>query len=333
VIGYIVRRIVAGILVLFATSIAIFALFFYGPSDPAQASCPETKCTAARLDQIRENLGLDQPVVQQYGTYVKGIFVGRDIASGALSYDCHAPCLGVSFKQGLPVTPYLLDRFPATLSIALGAAVVFLTVGVATGIYAARRRGKTSDKVVVGLSLVVNAIPPYLLFLMSYLYLISATQILPESGYVSPFSGGLHVVAWASGMLAAWLTLGLSQATAYARFSRGSMVEVLNEDYVRTARAKGLSDRRVTFKHGLRAALVPVVTIFGLDFAFLLSGTIFAEWIFGIEGIGITALRATRDADLPLISATVLIAATFIVAANIVVDIVYSLLDPRVRLA
>lgn len=332
-IGYIVRRIIAGILVMFAVSIAIFALFFYGPSDPAQASCPETKCTAERLDQIRVNLGLDQPVVQQYGTYIKGIFAGRDISSGALSKHCDAPCLGVSFKQGLEVTPYLMGRFPATLSIALGGAVVFLTVGVATGIYAARRRGKTSDKVVVGLSLVINAIPPYLLFLMSYLYLISALQILPESGYVPPFADGLNLIGWASGMLAAWLTLGLSQATAYARFSRGSMVEVLNEDYVRTARAKGLSDRVVTFRHGLRAALVPVVTIFGLDFAFLLSGTIFAESIFGIEGIGITALRATRDADLPLISATVLIAAAFIVVANIVVDIVYSLLDPRVRLA
>lgn len=332
-IGYMFRRVISGALVLVATSISVFLLFFYGPSDPAAASCPENRCSAERLQQIRDSLGLDEPLVQQYGTFVKGVFVGREIGVGSLSISCDAPCLGVSFKQRVPVTGYLMDRFPATLSIALGASVVFLLTGVATGIFAARRRGKTSDKLVVGASLIINAVPPYLLFLMSFLYLISATGILPETGYVSPFQGGFNLLGWASGMLAAWLTLGLAQATAYARFSRGSMVEVLNEDYVRTARAKGLSDRRVTFKHALRAALVPVVTIFGLDFAFLLSGTIFAEQIFDIEGIGITALTAVRDADLPLISATVLIAAAFIVAANIVVDVVYSLLDPRVRLS
>jgi peptide/nickel transport system permease protein len=133
-------------------------------------------------------------------------------------------------------------------------------------------------------------------------------------------------------MLLAWVILGLAYSTAYARFSRGSMIESLNEDYVRTARAKGLSERRVTMRHAMRAAIVPVVTIFGLDFAFLLAGTIFTERIFDIQGIGLSALDAINGKDLPIISATVLIAALFIVVMNIIVDVIYSVIDPRVRL-
>jgi peptide/nickel transport system permease protein len=224
----------------------------------------------------------------------------------------------------------LQERFPATLSIALGGAVIFLTVGVSMGIFAARKRGTTTDKGIVGASLVINAIPYYLLALLAYLFLISQWSIFPESGYFPPLEDG--PIAWVKGMLLAWIVLGLAYSTQYARFSRGSMIESLNEDYVRTARAKGLNERRVVMRHGLRAAIVPVVTIFGLDFAYLLAGTIFTERIFGIQGIGLTALDAIGNKDLPIISATVLISAAFIVIANIVVDVVYSVIDPRVRL-
>ena len=223
------------------------------------------------------------------------------------------------------------ERFPATLSIALGGAAIFLTVGVSMGILAARRRGTASDKGIVGISLLINAIPYYLLALLAYLFLISQWGIFPESGYYGPFEDG--PIAWIKGMLLAWIVIGLAYSTQYARFSRGSMIESLNEDYVRTARAKGLNERQVTMRHGLRAAIVPVVTIFGLDFAYLLAGTIFTERIFGIQGIGLTALDAIGNKDLPIISATVLISATFIVIANLVVDVVYSVIDPRVRLS
>jgi peptide/nickel transport system permease protein len=182
----------------------------------------------------------------------------------------------------------------------------------------------------VGASLLINAIPYYLMALLAYLYLISEWGIFPDSGYYSPFTDG--PAAWAKGLLLAWVVLGVTNSTQYARFSRGSMVEALNEDYVRTARAKGLSERRVTLKHALRAAIVPVITIFGLDFAYLLAGTIFTEKIFSIQGIGLTALDALGTKDLPIISATVLIAAAFVVAMNLIVDVVYSLIDPRVRL-
>jgi peptide/nickel transport system permease protein len=330
VFGYVTRRVVSGLLVLWVTSISIFALFFYGPADPALAYCPETHCTPQRLDQIRESLGLDHPVVEQYAGYMKGIFVGNDLQAGAITIKCPAPCLGVSFKLRVDVTELLWSRFPATLSIALGGAALFLTLGVGLGIMAARARGTPFDKVIVGASLVINALPFYLLALLAWLMLISYWGIFPDSGYFSPFQDG--PVAWIKGMLLAWLVLGISSSTDYARFSRGSMIEALNEDFVRTARAKGLSERRTVVRHALRAAIVPVVTIFGLDLAGLLAGTIFLERIFDIQGIGITALQAINTKDLPIISATVLFAAFLIVVANLLVDILYSVIDPRVRL-
>jgi len=328
--GDIIRRLVSGLLVLLATSVAVFAFFFYGPSDPAQAYCPETRCTPERLENIRTSLGLDRPVPQQYGEYMLGIVAGNDFEAGAISIDCPAPCLGVSFKLRLPVAGYLGERFPATLSLAIGGAAIFLPLGLTMGVLAARVRGTFADKAIVSSSLLINAVPYYLLALLAFLYLINQWAIFPESGYFSPFSEG--PIAWIKGMILAWIMLGIAYSTQYARFSRGSMLETMNQDYVRTARAKGLSERRVTLKHALRAAIVPVVTIFGLDFSLLLAGTIFTERIFDIQGIGLTALDAITSKDLPIISATVLLAASFVVLANIIVDIVYSILDPRVRL-
>ncbi|MGH3444961.1 MAG: ABC transporter permease [Nocardioidaceae bacterium] len=328
--GYLLRRIISGILVLFVVSIAVFALFFYGPSDPAYAYCPETKCTPARLTQIRETLGLNRPVLAQYGSYMKGIVAGNEYHEGGITLKCPAPCLGVSFKLRVNVEKYLIERFPATLSLAIGGSIISLGLGLVIGIMAARRRGTTTDKILVSSSLVINAIPYYLVALLAYLLLISKWGIFPESQYVSPISDG--PIAWIKGMSLAWIVLGVTLSTQYARYSRGSMIEAMSEDYVRTARAKGLKERRVTMKHALRAAIVPVVTIFGLNVAFLLAGTVFTEQIFSIQGIGLTALRAIYTKDLPIISATVLITAAFIVFMNIVVDLVYSVIDPRVRL-
>jgi peptide/nickel transport system permease protein len=269
--------------------------------------------------------------MEQYGSYMEGIVAGNDFRAGTITIKCPAPCLGVSFKLRTDVTELLWSRFPATLSLAVGGAVLFLFFGVGMGVMAARVRGTPSDKFIVGASLVINAIPFYLLALLAFLLFISQWGIFPESGYFPLLHDG--PVAWFKGLLLAWLVLGIASATDYARFSRGSMIEALNEDFVRTARAKGVRERKVVLKHALRAALVPVVTIFGLDLAELLGGTVFLERIFDIQGIGITALDAINTKDLPIISATVLLAAFLIVVANLVVDVVYSLIDPRVRLS
>ena len=308
----------------------VFAIFFYGPNDPAVAYCPESRCTPQRLENIRHNLGLDRPAPQQYVEYMSGLVKSRHIESGGISIDCKWPCLGVSFKYRVSVFDYLWERFPATLSVAIGGAIFFLTIGLSSGIFAARRRGTTPDKAIVSTSLFINAIPYYLLALLAYLYLVQGLGVFPETGYYSPFTEG--PLKFVSGLLLPWLMLGIAYSTQYARFSRGAMVDALNEDFVRTARAKGLTERVVVRRHALRAAVVPVVTIFGLDFAGLLTGTIFVERIFGIQGLGLAGLDAERRVDLPMVSACVLIASALIVLANITVDILYSVIDPRVRL-
>ncbi len=326
--GYIVRRLVAAFLVVVVTSMFVFALFFLGPSNPASIICNQNgRCTEERQALLEHSLGLDQGVVSQYGVFVKGLFVGRQVNIGA-TYDCSAPCLGISFRTKTEVTKELVDKYPATLSLAIGGAAIYLTIGVLAGSLAARWRGSAADRALVSSTLVLSAIPYYIVALMSWLYLVNEYQIF-DSGYF-PLTD--NPVKWASGLLLPWLVLGFTFSTQYARFSRGSMVDSLGEDYVRTASAKGLSSNKVVFKHALRAAIVPIVTIFGLDFATLLAGTVFTERIFEVDGIGAWGLSAI-PVDFPVISATVLVGAVLIVLGNLVVDIMYSFLDPRVRLA
>ena len=208
-------------------------------------------------------------------------------------------------------------------------ASLYLLIGVTIGVLAARRRGTVADKTLVASTLVFSSIPYYLVALLSFLILTLSTSIFPDVQYV-PFRD--NPVEWASGLLLVWLVMGIYGATSYTRYSRGAMVESLSEDYVRTAKAKGLKSRTVVIKHALRSALVPVVTIFGLDVAFLLSGTVFTEKIFSLEGIGKWGIEATYIKDLPVVQATCLVLAVSVVMMNIIVDILYSFLDPRVRL-
>jgi peptide/nickel transport system permease protein len=259
-----------------------------------------------------------------------GLVHSRTISAGGLSMECDWPCLGVSFKYKVPVADYLWDRVPATVSVAIGGAVCFLVIGLVTGVIAARRRGTLTDKAIVSSSLFISAFPFYLLALLAYLYLVEGWGVFPPTGYFSPFTEG--PAKWVSGMLLPWLMIGVFYATTYARFSRASMIEALSEDFVRTARAKGLNERRIVMQHALRAAIVPVVTVFGLDLAGLLTGTLYVEKIFGIAGLGLAGLDAEQRVDLPMLSAVILIGAALIVLANIAVDVLYSLIDPRVRL-
>jgi peptide/nickel transport system permease protein len=328
--GFIVRRTITAAFVVLLTSMFLFVLFFFGPINPAQHFCQQNgHCTAQKERILEHQLQLDIPVTEAYWIWLKGIFVGRTIHMGA-TYDCPAPCLGISYVDQTDVTRQLETRYPATLSIAVVGSILYLSVGVLLGTIAARRRGTVIDRSLVSLSLVLSSIPDYLVCLWAWLYLYLLTHIFPDSRYVSPFHSAL---GWAKGLALPWLVLGLTNSTDYARFSRGYMIESLGEDYVRTARAKGVSSAAAVFKHALRVAIVPIVTIFGLDFATLLGGTIFIEYIFGINGMGLYALQAIAPGDFPVIAATVLVAAVFIVIGNLVVDVLYSFLDPRVRLA
>jgi peptide/nickel transport system permease protein len=328
--GYIVRRLIAAFLVVTAISMMVFALFFLGPTNTADYLCNQNgHCTPEKLAAINDGLGLEDPVVEQYGIWAKGLVVSRTVSFGAAKYECSAPCLGISFITKSEIRKDLVRRYPATLSIAIGGASLYLLIGVTTGVLSARRRGSLADKALVSSTLVVSSIPYYLVAFIAWLYLINEWGIFPNAEY-NPITK--NPAAWASGLLLPWLVLGIFNSTQYARFSRGSMVEALSEDFVRTAVAKGVPTRGVTVRHALRAALVPIVTIFGLDFAALLAGAIFTEYIFGIDGIGRWSLQAIGQFDFPAIAATVLTAAVLVVLANLVVDVLYSVLDPRVRL-
>ncbi len=328
--GYIVRRIIAAFLCVVLTSMFVFALFFLGPSNPADSICNQNgRCTQERQQALEHALGLDQSVVSQYGAFVKGLFVDREIEMGA-TYNCEAPCLGISYITRTEVRKDMVEKYPATLTLAIGASAVFLFLGVTMGTLAARWRGTIADRGLVTGSLLLSSIPYYIVALIAWIYLVNTWTIFPETGYF-PLTD--DPAKWAAGMLLPWLVLGIATSTQYARFMRGSMAEVLGEDYVRTATAKGVSSNKVVFQHALRAAIAPIVTIFGLDFATLLAGTIVTEYIFDIDGVGAWTLDALAPIDFPIIAASAWVSAILIVAANLIVDVVYSFIDPRVRLA
>jgi peptide/nickel transport system permease protein len=334
--GFIVRRLLSSVLVVILTSMFVFVLFFKGMGDaPARNYCEKLgagKCTALKLDSIRHGYGYDKPLITNYGIWVKGVFAGRDnVYADGKYYKCPAPCLGVSVNTSDTVWHDLKEKYPATVVLAVGGATIYLVVGVIIGAFAARWRGTAADRLLVGGTLIVSSIPYYVIALLAWIYLSLQLKIFPTTGYYPITQNPAKTVAW---MALPWLVIGLTYCTSYARFTRGQMVETLGEDYIRTAQAKGVKTRNVLFRHALRAAIVPVVTIFGLDFASLLAGTVFTEQIFGIDGIGHWGLQAlSTPIDLSVISATVLVASVSIVLANLLVDIFYSFLDPRVSVA
>ncbi len=329
--GFIARRLISALLVIGLASFVVFAIFYLGPTNPAQPVCDQGRtCTPERLELIEKQMGLDEPVMSAYGTFMKGIVVGREINFGSAVYDCSAPCLGISYSTRSEVSSELADRMVPTLLIAIGGSITYLVIGVVIGVLAAARRGSTGDRLLVSGSLIVSSIPYYLVCLLAWIYLTLQSDLFPTTGYFPITEDPFRTF---TGLLLPCLVLGIATAPSYARFTRGQMVETLGEDYIRTATAKGLRQRTVTFKHALRAAIVPIVTIFGLDFGALLAGTIFTEQIFDINGIGRWGLQAlTAPLDLPVITATVMVGAIFIVISNLLVDLAYGFLDPRVRM-
>ena len=331
--SFLVKRILSGFMIVVLVSILVYMLFWYGPKSPALELCrrdTNNRCDAQRLEKYEERLGYNNPIYVEYGKWANGLVSDREITFGTTTYTCEAPCLGLSFRDRSPVTDQLKARFPVTLSIAFGAATLYLLIGVTTGVLAARKRGTMTDKVLVASTLVFSSLPYYLVALLAFLLLTLSTNLFPDVAYTSIVD---NPAKWFAGLLLVWLVMGIFGATSYTRYSRGAMVEALSEDYVRTAKAKGLRSRTVVMKHGLRSALVPVVTIFGLDVAFLLSGTVFTEKIFSLEGIGKWGIDATYINDLPVVQATSLLLAVSVVVMNVLVDIIYSFLDPRVRLS
>lgn len=315
---FLVRRLAFGALVMLIVSIAVFVMG-YVVGDPGPSFCGRT-CNPDRLAIVERRLGLDRPILEQYWDFLRN----------AVQFD-----FGESFENGVEVADTIKSGLPATASLAGGAAVLWLLMGIPIGITAATKPRSVRDRLatlfaLTGLSLPSFVVGLALLNVFYYQLTIRGHEWFPASGYVGitddPFQ-------WARHLVLPWFTLALITAASYARLTRGSMLEVLGEDYIRTARAKGLSERKVVYKHGVRSAMTPIVTLLGIDVGVLLGGTVVTENVFGLQGIGQSALTAVETNDLPVVLGTVLVAAFFIVIANILVDLVYALLDSRVRLA
>jgi peptide/nickel transport system permease protein len=332
VLTYIIRRLINAVITLLVVTAVTFGIFFMVPkltgSDPALLYIGKTS-DAASIEGIRKKMGLADPVYLQYGKFLKGLVAGRDYASGPDVTHCPAPCLGYSFKTDQEVTPLLLDDLPVTLSLAMGAAVLWVIMGVSTGVISALRRGTVIDRSVMTIALAGVSLPVYFTGLLATAIFVYWLGWLPQGQYVPFFD---NPGEWFINLLLPWITLAFLFAATYARLTRANMLETLGEDYIRTARAKGLPERTVIGKHALRSGLTPIVTIFGLDLGALLGGAVLTEAVFNLRGLGYQALQAIRGNDLPVIIGVTLIAAFFIVFANLIVDLVYGIIDPRVRL-
>jgi peptide/nickel transport system permease protein len=323
---YIVLRLLGMVATLLVISVITYAIFYLLPSNPAQLSCGRP-CTPQRLAEASAFMGYDKPWATQYLDFLGGIVAGRHFGSGAAGVDCAAPCFGYSFRLNAGVTQLIIQRAPVTFSIAIGAALLWLVIGVSAGVVAAVRRGTVVDRAAMVFATVGVSSPAYLVGLLGILLFGFTLDMVPVGGYVPLTENPLY---WAWHLILPWCVLALISAAVYARLTRGQMLEVLDEDYIRTARAKGLRERRVIGRHGLRNVLIPVITVFGLDLGTLLGGAVITERVFSMQGLGALLLDAVSSSDLPLIVGVTLFAAVLVILANFVVDMVYSLLDPRV---
>ncbi|HUC36445.1 MAG TPA: ABC transporter permease [Acidimicrobiales bacterium] len=315
---FLMRRILLGVIVMWAVATLVFIMYYVAPHDPARLIAGRG-ATAATLADVKRRLGLNQPIIDQYGHYMWRLLQGN---------------LGYSYFNSEPVTTIIGRELPVTASLAFGGAVIWLVLGVFSGVLASTHPRSIADRAVTSLALFFYSMPTFLLGLLLLLLLfyrlhVAGFDFFPGGGYVGPTTS---VYQWFTHMILPWITLALVTAATYSRLTRGSMLDVLGEDYIRTARAKGLSERRVVYRHGLRSALTPVVTQFGIDVGQLLGGVIVTETVFGLPGLGQQIVNSISRQDLPVIIGLVLVAAAFVVTANILVDAVYAVLDPRVRL-
>jgi peptide/nickel transport system permease protein len=325
--GYLARRIIRAMVILALASAITFFLFFALPGDPGRLVCGKS-CNPKRLAEIHHSLGLDKSIFVQYWDFIKGIFVGRDYTIAGAKVHCGIPCFGYSYTTKQQVWHTLLDRFPATISLAIGGGVMFLIIGVWLGAVSALRAQSWFDRFGIAASLTCASIPIYVIGPLLQNIFVRQLHWLPDVRYV-PISE--HPWGWFKGLLIPWITLAIGGTAVYARLTRAQGLEALGEEFVRAGRGRGVSARTLHLKHTGRATLSPVLTVFGLDLAGLLSGAAITEIVFNIQGIGRLGVTSVQSDDLPMVMATVLVAAVLVLAANLIVDVAYGLVDPRVR--
>ncbi|MDP9067752.1 MAG: ABC transporter permease [Actinomycetota bacterium] len=318
---YIARRLLYLLMVVLIITLATFLIFYVmPPGDPAVAFAGKTP-TPEVIEQVKIQFGLDKPLHVQYFTFVRNIFLGDEYGW---------PGLGFSFDTRSPVKEELFTRAGVTMQLGFGAAILWLVVGISVGIVSALRRRTMVDRAAMGFALFGVSAPVFAVGLFALFIFWQKLAWSPGTGH-TPF--GEDPGDWFAHMILPWAVLALQYAAFYARMVRGNLLETLGEDYIRTARAKGLPERKVIGKHGLRSSLTPVVTIFGLDFSLLLGGAILTESVFNIPGLGQLVISAVNRSDIPVVLAVTVVAAFFVTFMSLVVDIIYGYLDPRVRLS
>ena len=333
-IAFIVRRLFTTIFLLLVVSLITFAIFFLIPRLAGQNAYELAtqyvgrNPTRAAILQIEQKLGLNAPLYLQYGRFVKAIVVGTHYNSGTNVTYCPPPCFGYSFRSQQPVWPQMTSALPVTLSLAIGASVLWLVGGVTIGVISALRRGTFFDRFSMAVALAGVSLPIFFTGLIALELFSYKWPLFPNVQYV-PFT--TNPALWARNLVLPWITLAFLYAALYARLTRSTMLETMSEDYIRTARAKGLPERTVVVKHGLRSALTPITTIFGIDLGLLIGGAIITEVTFSLHGLGLFTYQAIQNQDFPEIMGVVLLSSFFIVIANLVVDILYAVIDPRVR--
>ena len=302
----------------------VFVMFNVLPTADPAALRAGRNASPEQIENIRQSLGLDDPIYERFGRYVAGVFTPWE--GGPLD-------LGISiFQNNLPVREIILDRLPATIFLVTGAVVIWIGIALPVGTISAIKRRSLLDRTTMITSLAFISAPVFWLGLVAlYLFAqdVGLISIFPGIGSYND-AGGLFSRAWS--LTLPWIVLALATAAIYARYVRSQLIDVMNEDYIRTARAKGLAERRVIVRHGLRSAITPVVTLLGLDVGLLLAGNaILTESVFNIPGVGKELVDAISQSDYELIQGIVLFGAFFIVTFNLIVDIAYAYLDPRVR--
>ncbi|HTJ68511.1 MAG TPA: ABC transporter permease [Actinospica sp.] len=326
--AFLLRRLLSAVAVLLIVAAVVYALFYLMPGDPASLACGK-RCNAAELAQVRQTMGLDRPVYAQFWTFISSIFVGHGYDNGVGTVWCSAPCLGYSFQSDLPVTQLLTQALPVDVSLVSGAAVLWLSLGVGLGLFAALRPNGLRDKVTTFVGLTFGSIPIFILALLLLLIFCVWFQILPFPTFV-PITQ--NAGQWFENMLLPWFAIALTFAGNYLRLTRAGVLESLGQDHIRTLRAYGYTERRVVTRHAVRGALPTLATMAALDIGGVLAGAVFTESMFGFPGLGKLMVDSASNIDLPVITGVTLLASFLIIVANTAADLLYAVLDPRVRI-
>ncbi|MFF8473593.1 ABC transporter permease [Streptomyces sp. NPDC015414] len=327
--GFVLRRGVGALVTLLAISVIVYVVFYVTPGNVAQISCGP-RCSPAQVHQVAQQLHLDDPLYLRYWHFLQGVLVGQDYSTGTSVAHCPAPCLGLSYQSDRQVTDIILTKLPVSLSLVSGAMVIWLVLGVGTGVLSAWRRGRFTERALTAVTLAGTATPVFVIGLVLMIVVCGELRLLPFPQYVK-FTDDPEQWAW--NLLLPWLSLALIEAAAFARLTRAAMLETLAEDHVRTFRAYGVSERSVVGRHALRGALAPVIALNANNFGGAVGGAVLTETLFGLPGIGQELVHAVKVVDLPVVVGMVLVIGFFVVIANAVADVLYAVADRRVVLA